>query len=221
MTGKYTGQLALLDRHHLFDVMALQQFPFLADIVMGDDRRQTHPWVTLQQGAVGGIAGHEGEQKLRTGADGVIEDHQCAALRSCWWALVQGLDVVKAGDWQSVGFEVDVRDQITALAHKGARKVAVAATLGVKTVLLQVGADPLVQQSAFANQPCPPVHLHAVEQPQGDRLIARIELIDPATQGRALDFRFVPGLSQLVEFAVQLVRHGNRVRCAGLPAVGR
>jgi hypothetical protein len=136
MTGKYTGQLALLDRHHLFDVMALQQFPFLADIVMGDDRRQTHPCVTPQQGAVGGIAVHEGEQKRRTGADGVIEDHQCEALRSCWWALVQGLDVVKAGDWQSVGFEVDVRDQITALAHKGARKVDVAATLGVKTVLL-------------------------------------------------------------------------------------
>jgi hypothetical protein len=51
--------------------------------------------------------------------------------------------------------------------------------------------------------------LHAVEQPQGDRLVARIELIDPATQGRALDFRFLPGLSQLVEFAVQLVRHGG------------
>ena len=35
----HAGELLLLDRHHLLHVAALQQLPFVAGVVVDDDRR--------------------------------------------------------------------------------------------------------------------------------------------------------------------------------------
>ncbi len=53
-----------------------------------------------------------------------------------------------------------------------------------------------MQQPALADQPRPDRQLHALQQPQVDRLIAGVELVDPATEGGAGDLGFVQGLSE-------------------------
>ena len=114
---------------------------------------------------------------------------------------------MKAGHRQAVGFAVEVGDQIAALAHEGAREVDVAPALHIEAVLRQINAQALMQQPALADQPRPAVHLHALQQPQGDRLIAGVELLDPAAEGGAGDLGFVPGLGQAIQTVGEGVAH--------------
>ena len=204
------GELLFFDLHHLGNGMALQTAPFDAGIVMHHQRAQTDPFVPLQQPGVGLIATNELEQKLGAGADVVVQ-HDNGPLASVLGAVPERLNRVEVPDGETIRLSVDIGGQIAAFAGEGPGEVDVAEPIHIESVVVEVHAQALVQQAAFADHPRPAVQLHALQQPHGCRLIVGWELVHPAMDRRLADLRLIPGLRELPESLFWLVHHSAPV----------
>ena len=91
-------------------------------------------------------------------------------------------DVVEATDGNSVGLAVDVGNQVSAFTDKGSAEINIRVVLNIESFGLEVGAESFMQKSALPDQARPAMHLHAVQQPQGNRVVIRLELLEPVQQ---------------------------------------